>query len=602
MRNSRKTAAAVLVAAASMLAAACSTPEGADGPGGAADPGADGCTSVVVATSSEKVNLIEKLGADFKKSSLHDGLDKCATIYPINVSSGNGAKILGADPATWPLKDRSFWPTIWSPASTVWTDRVEASGNNGVAGATSFTRTPVVLGVPESMAQALGYPQKPISLQDIARLVADPKGWASVGKPLWGDFKIAKTNPNSSTTGLSTILMQAYAASGKTKGLSTADVAKAKEFSRTFESGAIHYGDTTGAVLKTLYEGTRNAGGSAYVSAVALEETSLFNYNKGNPDSHTVQPGEELVPPREKLVAVYPSGGSMWSDNPAVVLDEPWVTAAQKTAGKAFIDYLQTKQAQEVLPSYGFRPVLKGVDVTQDLNTAIGIDPAQPKVTLPKPTPEVVSAAIDQWTEIRKPSAVLELIDISGSMDEGIGDGRSRLDGAIDGATGTLGHFRSTDEVGVWAFTTDVHSDLGENLVPVHPFGALGTGREKLVGQIEDLAHARRGGTPLYDAISKSYDYMVKNAQPGRINAIVVLSDGEDTDSETSIDSLLVKINRSAMEGAAQTPVRIFTIVYSDDADKNVLARIAKASGGQSFDASDPERIDAVFASVINNF
>jgi Ca-activated chloride channel family protein len=602
MRNSRKTAAAVLVAAASLLAASCSSPESPDGSGGTAAPGDDGCTSVVVATSSEKVNLIEKLGEDFKKSSLHKGLDECATIYPINVSSGNGAKILSADPDSWPLKDRAFWPTIWSPASTVWTDRVEASGNNAVAGATSFARTPVVLGVPESMAKALGYPQKPISLQDIGTLVADPKGWASVGKPLWGDFKIAKTNPNTSTTGLSTVLMQSYAASGKTKDLTTADVAKAKEFSRTFESGAIHYGDTTGAVLKTLYDGTRNAGGSAYVSAVALEETSLFNYNLGNPDSHTVQPGEDLVPPREKLVAVYPSGGSMWSDNPAVVLDEPWVNAAQKAAGKAFVDFLQTKEAQELLPSYGFRPVLKGVDITKDLNSSIGIDPAQPTVTLPKPAPEVVSAAIDQWLEIRKPSAVLELIDISGSMDEGIGDGRTRLDGAIDGATGTLDHFRSSDEVGVWAFTTDVRSDLGENLVPVHPFGALGSGREKLESQIEDLAHARRGGTPLYDAISKAYDYMVKNAQPGRINAIVVLSDGEDTDSETSIDSLLVKINRSAKEGAAETPVRIFTIVYSDDANKNVLARIAKASGGQSFDASDPERIDAVFASVINNF
>jgi Ca-activated chloride channel family protein len=602
MRNPRTTAAAVLVAAAASTLVACTSGTNTDGTSSGAVPGSDDCTSVVVATSSEKVNLIQKLGEDFKNSSLHDGLAKCATIYPINVSSGNGAKILGADPQSWPLDDRAYWPTIWSPASTVWTDRVEAAGNDAVAGAKSFARTPVVLGVPETMARALGYPQKPISLQDIGKLVADPKGWASVGKPLWGDFKIAKTNPNTSTTGLSTVLMQAYAASHKTKDLSTADVAKAKEFSRTFESGAIHYGDTTGAVLKTLYEGSRNAGGSSYVSAVALEETSLFNYNKGNPDSHTVQPGEDLVPPREKLVAVYPSGGSMWSDNPAVVLNEPWVSSAQKAAGKAFVDFLQTKDAQEVLPTYGFRPVLKGVDITKDLNSSIGIDPTQPKITLPKPSPEVVSAAIDQWLEIRKPSAVLELIDISGSMDEAIGDGRTRLDGAIDGATGTLAHFRSTDDVGVWAFTTDVSSSLGDNLVPVHPFSALGSGREKLEGQIEDLAHARRGGTPLYDAIGKAYDYMVKHAQPGRINAIVVLSDGEDTNSETSLDSLLVKINRSAKEGAADTPVRIFTIVYSDDADKNVLARIAKASGGQSFDASDPARIDAVFASVINNF
>ena len=76
-----------------------------------------------------------------------------------------------------------------------------------------------------------------------------------------------------------------------------------------FEECVIHYGDTTGKVLTTLYDETQNgAGGSGYVSAVALEETSLLNYNQGNPDSHTVQPGETLTPPKEKLVAVYPVG------------------------------------------------------------------------------------------------------------------------------------------------------------------------------------------------------------------------------------------------------------------------------------------------------
>jgi Ca-activated chloride channel family protein len=599
MRNARAAVAVLAMAAVSAVAACTADPDTTS-----ADPGPtdDGCTPIVVATSSEKVNLIAELGERFKKSSLHEGLDGCASVFPINVSSGNGAKILSADPDSWPLQDRAYWPTVWSPASTVWTDRVAAAGNDAVAGAKSFTRTPVVLGVPESMAKALGYPKKPISLQDIAKLVADPKGWGSVGKPLWGSFKIAKTNPNTSTTGLSTILMQAYAASGKTKDLTPADVQKAATFSRTFESGAIHYGDTTGAVLKTLYEGSRGSGGSAYVSAVAVEETSLFNYNKGNPDSHTVQPGEQLVPPREKLIAVYPSGGSMWSDNPAVVLDEPWVSAKQKAAGQAFVDFLQTDAAQQVLPEYGFRPVAQGVDVSAHLNAQVGIDPTQPKVTLPKPSPAVVSAAIDQWLQIRKSSAVLELIDISGSMTAEIGDGRTRLDGAIDGASQTLGHFRPTDEIGVWAFTTGISSNLGDNLVPVREFGKLGAGREQLEDQIADLAHARQGGTPLYDAIGDAYDYMVKHAQPGRINAIVVLSDGEDTDSSTSLDSLLVRINQSAKEGRAETPVRIFTIIYSDDADKSVLGRIAKASGGQSFDASDPERIDAVFASVINNF
>ena len=105
---------------------------------------------------------------------------------------------------------------------------------------------------------------------------------------------------------------------GESRGLTVGDVQEAAGFSKAFESGAIHYGDTTGKVLTTLYDETQGGTrGSAYVSAIAVEETSLFNYNLGNPDSHTVQPGEELVPPREKLVAVYPSGGDVRTTLPS---------------------------------------------------------------------------------------------------------------------------------------------------------------------------------------------------------------------------------------------------------------------------------------------
>ena len=602
MRNRLGFAFSGLIAGALILSGC--TSGGSDEPGGNSMALKDDCTPVVVGTSSEKVNLMEDLGKAFKESAEGKALDKCATVYAINVPSGKGAEIISATPDSWPLEDKNFWPSVWSPASTIWTDRVAAVGaENYIGEAKSFTQTPVVFGVPESMATALGYPKKAISMKDLEGLISNPQGWGSVGKPLWGSFKTAKTNPNTSTTGLSVILMQSYSASGKSKDLTTADVAAAEDFNRTFESGAIHYGDTTGKVLKTLYDKSRSGnGGSAYVSAIALEETSLFNYNKGNPDSHTVQPGETLTPPTEKLIAVYPEEGSMWSDNPAAVLNAPWVTPEKKAASEAFLKFLQTKSAQELLPEYGFRPLDKSVDVSQSLNASVGIDPAKPAKTLPKPTADVVSAALDQWANVRKPSAVLELIDISGSMDDPAGDGRSKLEGAIQGAQSTLGNFRATDKIGVWAFTTGLKSEVGNNVVPVRDFSALGGDGEALKSSIADLRNANRQGTPLYDAIAQAYDYMVPQAEEGRINAIVVLSDGEDTDSTTSLDSLLVKINSSAKEGTATAPVRIFTIAYGEGADTEILERISKASGGQMFDATDPTRINEIFSQVMNNF
>ncbi len=588
------------------LALAACTGSGDDG-GGSADGSQgfpdDGCTHIAVATSSEKVNMLDELAKEFKESPEHDALGTCATVRPTNVSSGNATRFLtsGED---WPSDDRALWPTLWSPASTVWTDRVAAAASPALVGEPkSFTRTPVVFGMPEPMATALGWPNSPVSITDLENLCQDPAGWGSVGKEIWGAFKISKTNPNTSTTGLSTILMQSYEATGKTADLTSADVDAAADFSRVFEECVIHYGDTTGNVLSTLYDETQNgSNGSAYVSAVALEETSLLNYNQGNPDSHTVQPGETLTPPKTKLVAVYPEGGSMWSDNPITVLGAEWVTAEQRTAGEAFAEFVQTTAAQKILPEYGFRPLDDSVPLGDLFTAKFGVDPAQPAVTLPKPEVDVISTAIDQWTQVRKPSSVLELIDISGSMDDPIGDGRSRLDGAIEGAQTTLDHFRPTDEIGVWAFTTGISSDEGEGIQVLRDVTALGADGEKLDTSLADLRYAQRNGTPLYDSIMLAYDAMSERAEPGRINAIVVLSDGEDTDSAISLDSLIAKIGKSTKEGGDDAPVRIFPIAYGEGADTSALQRIADVTGGQLFDASNAERIDLVFASVINNF
>ncbi|GAA1956517.1 substrate-binding and VWA domain-containing protein [Microbacterium deminutum] len=589
--------------AASIALTGCFGPGPDQAKGGEGDFADDGCTHIAVATSSEKVNMLDALAAAFKDSPEAKALDTCATVRPVNVSSGDATRFLTAG-GDWPNENRELWPTLWSPASTVWTERVAAAASPSLVGEPrSFTRTPVVFGMPEPMARALGWPGKPISITDLKGLCSDPDGWGSVGKSVWGSFKISKTNPNTSTTGLSAILMQSYEAAGKTEGLTAADVAAAEDFSRVFEECVIHYGDTTGKVLTTLYHETQNgASGSGYVSAVALEETSLLNYNQGNPDSHTVQPGEKLTPPKQKLVAVYPEGGSMWSDNPVTVLGADWVTPVQRDAGQAFAAFLQTEAAQRILPEYGFRPLDETVPLGKLFTEEYGVDPAKPVVTLPRPEVDVVSAAIDQWTQIRKPSSVLELIDISGSMDEAIGDGRSKLDGAIEGAQATLSHFRTTDQVGVWAFTTGLDSEAGHNIALLRPVQPLGADRESLGSSLDDLRFSDRQGTPLYDAIAAAYDEMRARAEPGRINAIVVLSDGQDTDSSMSLDSLVAKIGTAKREGGDAAPVRIFPIAYGDGADTSVLQRIAEATGGQWFDASDPAKIDLVFASVINNF
>jgi Ca-activated chloride channel family protein len=606
--SARRALAGALIAVLAGAGVACSSGGGGDTPVGGAvsDFADDGCTHLVAAVSSEKVNLFTELAEAFVDSPEAAALETCARVIPVDVTSGDATRYLSAG-GDWPTTDdRERWPSIWSPASMVWVDRVAAAASPAlVAGAESFTHTPVVLAMPESMAAALGWPGEQISLGRVAELCADGRGWGAVdpGKAVWGQFRIAKTNPNTSTTGLAMLLMQAYAAAGKTADLTEADVAEAAEFSRSLENCVIHYGDTTGKVLQRLYdEAQTGSGGSTYVSAVALEETSLLNYNQGNPTSKVIEPGEQLTAPREKLVAIYPQGGSLWSDNPIVALGASWVTATQREAAAAFVAFAQTRTAQEILPKYGFRPLDTSTPLGSLFTAEYGVTAEGPATSLPQPPVATVSAALDQWVQIRKPSSVLELIDISGSMEEPTADGRTKMDGAIEGAQNTLEHFRGTDEVGVWVFTTYLSDDRSQVTLELRPVEALGSDRETLAVSLGDLRRAAKAGTPLYDAVASAFDYMSERAQPGRINAIVLLSDGIDTDSTMSLDSLVAKLNSANREGGDDAPVRVFAIAYGGDADQAALGRIAQASGGQVFDASNPARIDLVFSSVINNF
>jgi Ca-activated chloride channel homolog len=55
--------------------------------------------------------------------------------------------------------------------------------------------SPVVIGMWEPMAKALGWPDKSIGWSDILQLARNPKGWAAYGYPQWGQFKFGQYAP-----------------------------------------------------------------------------------------------------------------------------------------------------------------------------------------------------------------------------------------------------------------------------------------------------------------------------------------------------------------------------------------------------------------------
>ena len=86
---------------------------------------------------------------------------------------------------------------------------------------------------------------------------------------------------------------------------------------------------------------------------------------------------------------------------------------------------------------------------------------------------------------------------------------------------------------------------------------------------------------------------------PARINAVVLLTDGQNSD-QANWD--LIALLQSLSSQPASTTVPVFTIGYGQDADLNTLKRISQASSGRSYDAPDPAHVGSVFADVVSNF
>ena len=75
--------------------------------------------------------------------------------------------------------------------------------------------TPLVIAMPQPMAEALGCPDEPLGFADLAALAKTPRAGPR-RPPRVGPFRLGKTNPNYSTSGLNFTIAEYYAATGKT--------------------------------------------------------------------------------------------------------------------------------------------------------------------------------------------------------------------------------------------------------------------------------------------------------------------------------------------------------------------------------------------------
>jgi Ca-activated chloride channel family protein len=100
----------------------------------------------------------------------------------------------------------------------------------------------------------------------------------------------------------------------------------------------------------------------------------------------------------------------------------------------------------------------------------------------------------------------------------------------------------------------------------------------------------------LLDAVRRAYDDLQETADSEAINAIVAMTDGRENASGSSISDLEWRFRQDAA-----VTVVVFTIAFGNDADADLLQRVADAGDGQ-FRRADETDIEALYEIISTYF
>jgi Ca-activated chloride channel family protein len=473
-------------------------------------------------------------------------------------------------------------PTIYSPSVSHWLALVNYQTGREVFTLSDCPPTalaPVVMAIWESRLRAIQNKNggQPVGWEELIDVMNSPNGWADYG--IAGNrttVYYGHTDPYISSTAISTLIAEFYASAKYNAGESdirrlTMDMVQDEAVQagvRKIESLVKHYSSRTTEFKEYIAQGPE------YLDFVALEENDLIYINQG----------KTTYKPPEKLVALYPKEGTFWHEHPFAIPNADWVTEEQRTAAKLFTEYILSEAVQRKVLENGFRPVNSAVPIGYPIVAELGVDPNQPTTVLNVPDPDVIAAVQASWQYVKKQGDILVVIDRSGSM-EG-----AKIDQVKQAAVLFLDKMPSQNRVGLTIFNDYVQELVAPDLVEEV--------KNEIAGYISNLEAT--GGTALYDTLIQTIDTLIAT-EPAegedRIRAIVLLSDGMDTASNSTLNDVLAKIQEGR---SGRNPILIIPVAYGSDADIAALNSIARASATK-VQSGDPEDI-AKLLEIISSY
>lgn len=454
-----------------------------------------------------------------------------------------------------------------SPDSSLWIDRLEQEwreklgqteqegvvpvGQQRTSGQMRYAVSPVVIVAWESVARELGWPNKPV-------------GWETIQQKATQDANFKWNHPSTNNaSGLLATLAEFYAGANLTRGLTeeAATNQATLDYVRAVEATVRFYGEGEEVIMQRLADE-----GRAFLDAFVAQERVVIEWNRN--------------PKGERLVAIYPAEGALWTDHPLALVelaaphDDLAVTDNQRLTYQAFGQFLLSAEAQAVLLKAGYRPADLAIDLgsgDSPFANTDAVDWRQPQTTLQMPSPAVVAVVQNFWYYTKRPTNVYLVVDTSGSMEEG--NKLARTKEALRAFVGQIKGDR--DQVGLLEFASG-----SKNFTPLRPLQE--NVRSDLLTQIDQMEPI--GGTALIDAVYDAANDLLAQDDQEAINALVVMTDGQENESNRSLNDLSDLLQRDPNQRLV-----IFTIAFGSDADENLLQEMAKIGNGQFRRASETD-------------
>ncbi|MEV1289919.1 substrate-binding domain-containing protein [Micromonospora sp. NPDC049679] len=544
-----------------------------------AGPSCNGQLPLTVAAAPEIAPAVQAAASQWSKDGgAVDGI--CVAVQvtatdPVDVAAvvagQHGVALAGVGQAN----GTAVAPDVWVPDSSTWLARLRiAASAFAPANAASIARSPVVVAMPEPVAATVGWPNKKM-------------GWGDLLKQVTTGTKLRTgiVEPSRDAAGLSGLLALAAAAQASGENAQAASTAALRALA-TGKSALRQ------DLLARFPRSSDPAAIASALSAAALSEEDVIEYNKAKPPI--------------ALAALYLDPAPVSLDYPFAVM--PGTDPSKAAAAQGLFEVLGTGAFRNRLGAQGLR--------SSDGTWGAGFSappgaPSPAGTSAPPPSPEaggkaaaggldpaVVDRALSAWTAVTLPGRLLAVLDVSGSMETPVptAGGAPRMAVTLGAAQRGLALFDDSWAVGLWTFSTEL---VGKNAWRENvAIGPLSSQRSQLAAALSSIKPKSGGSTGLFDTTLEAYKTVQEGWEPGRVNSIVVMTDGENENpgglTQAKLHSELKRL------ADPKRPIQVVMIGIGDKVNKAQMEAIVKITGGGAFVAEDPTKIGDIFLKAIS--